>query len=516
MVIDTGSQIGLNASNTIKKEKTVKKPIYHLTGINGDDHKIETKGYLMGNFITDDNTHWLTQIHLIDERHAGKYDGYVGYDFLKKYGAKIDLHNKVLKLHKPEMSKSHETRMKPAIKKDENGKINQKTSNKKVAFVIPDDKNGYLIEKIPVKKCQSGSKICVTCETNEKSLPNYWKSDELTDASVTAINPAIEQANTAEISSETVKINDHDTEMIKLQKIEKNKLNLPSHVTEYMRAFPQETLETENKTIRKVTISPELSREENIIANLPTDHCTSETKEKIEKLVNKYPMQFYLEGDMLGKTDIIQHKIYLKPGTPILHTRQFRLSETMRKDVIKETEEMEEQGVIQKSDSPFNSPAFMVKKKDEEGSYNDQRFVTNYIKVNENTELRDFPLPRIEQMVDNFSKCKYFSTIDIKSAYHQIESYEPHREITAFTAGFTKYEWYRMPEGLCGAPLTMQKAVIRLLGDLLEQGVNVYIDDVSIGTPDVEKHDYLLDQVFERLHKHNFQVKISKCHFYVK
>lgn len=61
----------------------------------------------------------------------------------------------------------------------------------------------------------------------------------------------------------------------------------------------------------------------------------------------------------------------------------------------------------------------------------------------------------------------------------------------------------------------MQEAVTRLLDDLLENGVSVYIDDVSIGAPTIERHDELLKSVFERLKKHNFQVKISKCFFYI-
>lgn len=68
--------------------------------------------------------------------------------------------------------------------------------------------------------------------------------------------------------------------------------------------------------------------------------------------------------------------------------------------------------------------------------------------------------------------------MDIKSAFHQIELYPPHREITAFTAGFMKYEWNKMPFGLCGAPLTMQEAVTLDFEDLLGKGVNIYIYDL--------------------------------------
>lgn len=57
------------------------------------------------------------------------------------------------------------------------------------------------------------------------------------------------------------------------------------------------------------------------------------------------------------------NKIHLKPDAPIVHVRQFRLSETMRRNVIYETKELEKQNVITRSTSPFNSPAFTVAKK---------------------------------------------------------------------------------------------------------------------------------------------------------
>lgn len=504
LVVDTGSQIGLTANDTIKENQTIQKPIYQLKGFSENTERIKTGGHLLGNFITDDNMKWLTQIHLIERKHAGDFDGYVGYDFLKKYGAKIDLHNKILKLHAPESS-------------EQLGQAKKTTNDqrkKRVAFITPEEMESCKIpiNNIKLTKCESTDNQCTVCEINERNIIELYKNN-LMDASIAAVKP-IPEPELARYHNESLKINDWDSEIMKLHKIENNKLRLPSHAALYLRSFPSEVKQLQTKQINKVTILPERSREENILTNLPMDHCSSEIKQKIENLVKNFSYQFYLEGDVLGKTDIIQHKIYLKPGTPIIHTKQFRLSEVMRRDVIREAGEMEQQEVIQRSISPYNSPAFMVKKKDDIGGHGDQRFVMNFIKVNENTEMRDFPIPRIEQLVDNFSNCRYFSTVDIKSAFHQIELFEPHREITAFTAGFVKYEWTRMPEGLCGAPLTMQEAVTRLLDELLEQGVNVFVDDVSIGTPDIQRHDYLLNEVFTRLRKHKFQVKLSKSNLY--
>lgn len=101
LVVDTGSQVDLAATDSIKPFAKIRKPIYQLGGFSGQEPGVSTDGHLIGNFITDHNMKWLTRIHLIDRRNAGLHDGYVGYDFMKDHRAKIDLHDKTLELFAP-------------------------------------------------------------------------------------------------------------------------------------------------------------------------------------------------------------------------------------------------------------------------------------------------------------------------------------------------------------------------------------------------------------------------------
>lgn len=450
----------------------------------------------------------------MDRQYTGNYDGYLGYDFLKKHKAIIDVHKRTLILHAPE-----ELTEIPTTTQTEN-EIPIKMRN--IHADKPDTQNKMAIftaDQITMEKCRTNGHECGECANNEWNLSAAWNNQKLRQVTIAAIRPALKTDQLASIkflnAESNLIINDYDDESTKLHKITTNKLRLPPQASDFLKAFPPEPGESTTKSVFSISCQQGITREQVILSNLPTEHCSASEIEKIHALVHQFPLQFYVEGDKLARTNIIQHRIHLKPNAPILHTRQFRLSETMRKDVINETKDLQRQGIITPSISPYNSPAFMVPKKDDGGGNTDQRFVVSYVKVNEHTQMRDFPIPRIEQLVDNFSGCKIFSTLDIKSAFHQIEMCPEHREITAFTAGFKKYQWECMPFGLCGAPLTMQEAVTTLLGDLLDKGVSVYIDDVSIGAPDIETHDRLLYQVFERLERHNFQVKIKKCHFYV-
>lgn len=131
------------------------------------------------------------------------------------------------------------------------------------------------------------------------------------------------------------------------------------------------------KKTHTINIDPDIPRTNLIFNKFPTKNASPQQTEKIQQIVNEFQFQFYVDGDMLGKTDIIQHKIYLRPNSQIICTRQFRLSDTQYRQVISEAREMEAQGVIRKSCSPFNSPAFMVPKKDENGEMKDSRFATS-------------------------------------------------------------------------------------------------------------------------------------------
>lgn len=89
LIIDSGSEICVVAADKLKNNIELKKPIY-LTGINGADSAIQTQGSVIGTFKTKDNSSWVSQIHIIDGKYAGQFDGYLGYDMLKRYGAIID------------------------------------------------------------------------------------------------------------------------------------------------------------------------------------------------------------------------------------------------------------------------------------------------------------------------------------------------------------------------------------------------------------------------------------------
>ena len=256
--------------------------------------------------------------------------------------------------------------------------------------------------------------------------------------------------------------------------------------------------------------------------NLKT--CSEEEKNYIKWICMKFPYQFYIEGDILGCTEVIQHHIKLKPNAGIINVRQYRIPQTVRGILREFVNDYERQGIIEKCQSAYNSPALLVMKKDEFGGTTDYRFVVDYRKLNEVIEIENFPIPLIDDILNGLSGCSYFTTLDLKGAFHQIVIDEASRDYTAFTAGNFQYRWVRMPMGLATAPLTWQRAINTILASypknggesLIGNGVYVYLDDVIIYSKTKDEHDKLLLRVMTLLKEHNLQLKISKCVFYAK
>ncbi|UYV73345.1 K02A2.6-like [Cordylochernes scorpioides] len=128
--------------------------------------------------------------------------------------------------------------------------------------------------------------------------------------------------------------------------------------------------------------------------------------------------------------------------------------------------------------------------------------------------LKDvYPIPRIDDLMDTLQGSKYFSAIDLKSGYWQVEIEERDKEKTAFTTAHGLYEFNVMPFGLCNAPATFERNMDNVLGNLRWQICLCYLDDVIIYSSDFPTHIKRLESVLRCYSESNLKLNAKKCRF---
>ncbi|KAJ9505134.1 hypothetical protein QJQ45_013443 [Haematococcus lacustris] len=205
----------------------------------------------------------------------------------------------------------------------------------------------------------------------------------------------------------------------------------------------------------------------------------------------------------------VDHVIQLESGTPP-NRPVYRMSQEELDELKRQLDELLVKGYIRPSTSPFGSAVLFVRKKD--GSL---RLCVDYRALNQLTIKNRYPLPRIDDLLDQLAGARVFSKIDLKSGYHQIRVAEADIHKTAFRTRYGHYEYTVMPFGLCNAPATFQRLMNDIFRPHLDQFVLVYLDDILIYSRSEAEHQEHLRTVLGLLRQHQLYANLSKCAFFL-
>jgi len=138
----------------------------------------------------------------------------------------------------------------------------------------------------------------------------------------------------------------------------------------------------------------------------------------------------------------------------------------------------------------------------------------DYRALNKLTLKNKYPLPRIDDLLDNLAGAKHFTSLDLTSGYHQIGLNPSDWEKTAFNTHIGKFEWRVLPFGLCNAPAIFQATMNRVFAGQLNRFVCVYLDDILVYSRTEAEHIKHLRIVLDVLRRHDYKAKLAKCEFF--
>ena len=274
--------------------------------------------------------------------------------------------------------------------------------------------------------------------------------------------------------------------------------------------------EDERKLVDSVPIDPE-------------EQLTEKQRSQVKNLLARYVRVFAPNPQKPTHTHAMEVTLPLKPDVKPHRHAASRLGDRGREIIDKHAAEMEANGIIRKSNSPWGSRVVLVPKKTVPGEEPTLRFCVDYRDLNSKLETLDSPLPRCDEAIDRLSSGKgkqdslFLSVLDLASGFWALPLREQDKPLTAFVTHRQKYEFNYLPFGIQSGPSYMARLMDAVLQGIAWEIAMPYLDDIGIWS--TGKGDTLeeriessfnqmlhrLELVLERLLWAGLSAKAKKC-----
>lgn len=422
-----------------------------LQGITGDE--MHTLGTTI--LFLDEYQH---HFHVVDNTFPVPGDGIIGLDFLTKFNCELNYGTQPF-----------------LIIRNSNGTCKK--------FLIQNSHDPHLLV-IPAR-CEVIRKICFNTLNDDILIKNEEiKAGVFTASTITnAKNAYVRIINTTENITE-VKINTIKAENFnnyEILKITENNLKLNDR------------------------------NEEKIIMDKLKKNFPKFIEKDLTKLCKKYISIFNSKINSPIKAE--PAKIILKDKEPI-YIKNYRSPHSLKQETDKIINNLLNQNIIEESTSEYNSPIMIIPKK---GYSTDKkwRMVVDYRKVNEKIASNRYPLPRIDEILDNLGSARFMCSLDLVDSFFQCGLEEKSRDITSFSTDKGSFRFTRLPQGLKISPNFFQKTMNQCFAGLIPEKAFLYMDDCVCFASSEAKMLKVLEEIFQICLKFNIKLNPEKCKFFM-
>ncbi|XP_027071670.2 uncharacterized protein [Coffea arabica] len=239
----------------------------------------------------------------------------------------------------------------------------------------------------------------------------------------------------------------------------------------------------------------------------PQGNQEEDIPKQVASVLQQYSQVFETPQGLPPEREL-DHQITLKPRAKPFKLKPYRYPHAHKSEIEKQVVEMLTNGIVKHSCSPFASLVLLVKKKD-----NTWRLCVDYRKLNELTVKDRFPIPNIDELLNELHGIKYMSKLDLRARYHQLRVKTADIPKTAFQTHHGHFEFLVMPFGLTNAPATFQSLMNRIFQPYMRKFILIFFDDILVYSPTLEAHAQHLKIVLSILADNQLYCKKSKYSF---